>query len=469
MQLSLYNTSSRKREIFRPIDKNLIKMYVCGPTVYDHPHIGNARSSVVYDVLYRILIQAFGQEKVRYVRNITDVDDKIIDRARELDIKIDDLTTKTTADFHLDMQYLNCLPPTIEPKALEHIPEMIQITQKLLEGGYAYIAEGHVYFDITKAKDYTALSHRSLEEMIHSVRIEHSEGKKHPGDFVLWKPTELYSKLAPGEQLPPGVEFESPWGWGRPGWHIECSAMSHKYLGENFDIHGGGADLIFPHHTNEIAQSTSAFPGSNFANYWVHNGFLTVGGEKMSKSLGNFVTVKDLRDKKVPGEALRLVLLTTHYRKPLDYNDKALSDAVKTLNYWYRALDGLDLSEPMEELPEDFIAPLLEDLNTPLALTKINELTKLVHSAVTPEEKKIYAKALLSGARFLGLLMLSPEQWFGSSAGGATIDDLIAQRAAAKKDKNWALADQIRAQLLEQGIVLEDKPGGETIWRRERS
>lgn len=458
MKLYLHNTLTRIKEIFQPIDKNLIKMYVCGPTVYDRPHIGNARSVVVYDILYRLLEEIFGEANVKYVRNITDVDDKIIDRAAEHKITIGELTKKITAEFHQDMYYLGCKSPTLEPRATEHIEEMIEIIEKLIAINHAYIADNHVYFDVSTAPNYTGLSNRDLDEMADGVRIENSKAKKHPYDFVLWKPAK------PDESLE--ANFESPWGLGRPGWHIECSSMSYKYLGENFDIHGGGADLIFPHHTNEIAQSKCAFPDSLYAKYWVHNGFLTSNGEKMSKSLGNFITVKDLINKKIPGEIVRLFLLTVHYRKPLDYNDKALDDAKKTMDYWYRAIENVNTIK-LSTMPQDFMQALLDDMNTPLAIKIINDYAKQVFLGQTVEEKQINTSSLLACANFIGLMTQKPQAWFHAGIDEIYINRLVDKRLEAKKRKDWLLADQIRKQLLEEGITLEDKMDGTTIWRKE--
>lgn len=460
MQFSLYNTLKRNQEIFKPLNNNVVKMYVCGPTVYDRPHLGNARSVVVYDILYRILMHIFGTKNVLYVRNITDIDDKIINRANILGIKISDLTNTTTTDFHHDMAYLGCLSPNIEPKATEHISEMITIIEKLINLRYAYISNGHVYFDVLKPRNYHELSGRSFNEMLEGVRIEIDEAKRHPEDFVLWKLANKEDNLS--------EVFSSPWGIGRPGWHIECSAMSYKYLGQDFDIHGGGADLIFPHHTNEIAQSTCAFPNSQFARFWVHNGFLTVSGEKMSKSLGNFITVKDLIDKKLSGEVIRLFLLSVHYRKPLDFNDKALNDATKMINYWYRAIKGLDSNLDTAALPDDFLSALLEDMNTPLAIKIINDYAKLVYSTSDKDKQLLYASLMLKCANFIGLMTKSVEEWFGGGIDPAIdIEELILQRSQAKKEKNWALADKIRQDLLNHGIVLEDGADGLTTWRKK--
>ncbi|KIJ89058.1 cysteine--tRNA ligase [Rickettsia asembonensis] len=457
IQFHLYNTLSRTKEVFNPQDQTNVKIYVCGPTVYDNPHIGNSRSVVVYDLLYRIVIKIFGEQSVKYVRNITDVDDKIIDRAELLSITINELTDKVTQEFHTNMAYLGCLLPSIEPKATEHIDVMIEIIERLIAKDHAYIADNHVYFDVLSAPNYTELSNRNLEEMFEGVRIENSKTKKHPQDFVLWKPAK------PNESA--NMNFESPWGLGRPGWHIECSAMSYKYLGENFDIHGGGADLIFPHHTNEIAQSRCAFPDSTYAKYWVHNGFLTVNGEKMSKSLGNFITVRDLMDKQIQGEVVRLFLLSTQYRRPLDYNDKAIEDAKKTLDYWYRAIENINVQKI--DLPHNFMQSLLDDMNTPLAVKIINDYAKGVFISKTEEERQLNASAIITCANFIGLMNKTPHEWFNSGVNELYINELVNKRLEAKKQKNWLLADQIRNQLLEKKIILEDKPDGTTIWRKE--
>lgn len=457
IQFHLYNTLSRTKEVFNPQDQTNVKIYVCGPTVYDNPHIGNSRSVVVYDLLYRIVIKIFGEQSVKYVRNITDVDDKIIDRAELLSITINELTDKVTQEFHTNMAYLGCLLPSIEPKATEHIDVMIEIIERLIAKDHAYIADNHVYFDVLSAPNYTELSNRNLEEMFEGVRIENSKTKKHPQDFVLWKPAK------PNESA--NMNFESPWGLGRPGWHIECSAMSYKYLGENFDIHGGGADLIFPHHTNEIAQSRCAFPDSTYAKYWVHNGFLTVNGEKMSKSLGNFITVRDLMDKQIQGEVVRLFLLSTQYRRPLDYNDKAIEDAKKTLDYWYRAIENINVQKI--DLPHNFMQSLLDDMNTPLAVKIINDYAKGVFISKTEEERQLNASAIITCANFIGLMNKTPHEWFNSGVDELYINELVNKRLEAKKQKNWLLADQIRNQLLEKKIILEDKPDGTTIWRKE--
>ncbi|EAA25820.1 cysteine--tRNA ligase [Rickettsia sibirica] len=457
IQFHLYNTLSRTKEVFNPQDQANVKMYVCGPTVYYNPHIGNSRSGVVYDLLYRIVIKIFGEKAVKYVRNITDVDDKIIDRAALLGVTIDELTDKVTKEFHKNMAYLGCMLPSIEPKATKHIDVMIAIIERLIAKDHAYIADNHVYFDVLSAPNYTELSNRNLEEMFEGVHVENSKTKKNPQDFVLWKPAKQNESA--------NMNFESPWGLGRPGWHIECSAMSYKYLGENFDIHGGGADLIFPHHTNEIAQSRCAFPSSTYAKYWVHNGFLTVNGEKMSKSLGNFITVRDLMNKQIQGEVVRLFLLSSHYRRPLDYNDKAIEDAKKTLDYWYRAIENINVQKI--DLPHDFMQSLLDDMNTPLAVKIINDYAKGVFSSKTEEERQLNASAIITCANFIGLMNKTPHEWFNSGVDELYVNELVNKRLEAKKQKNWLLADQIRNQLLEEKIILEDRSDGTTIWRKE--
>ncbi|AFB31048.1 MULTISPECIES: cysteine--tRNA ligase [spotted fever group] len=457
IQFHLYNTLSRTKEVFNPQDQANVKMYVCGPTVYDNPHIGNGRSGVVYDLLYRIVIKIFGEKTVKYVRNITNVDDKIIDRAELLGVTIDELTDKVTKEFHKNMAYLGCMLPSIEPKATKHTDVMIAIIERLIAKEHAYVADNHVYFDVLSAPNYTELSNRSLEEMFEGVHVENSKTKKNPQDFVLWKPAKQNESA--------NMNFESPWGLGRPGWHIECSAMSYKYLGENFDIHGGGADLIFPHHTNEIAQSRCAFPSSTYAKYWVHNGFLTVNGEKMSKSLGNFITIRDLMDKQIQGEVVRLFLLSSHYRRPLDYNDKAIEDAKKTLDYWYRAIENINVQKI--DLPHDFMQSLLDDMNTPLAVKIINDYAKGVFISKTEEERQLNASAIITCANFIGLMNKTPHEWFNSGVDELYINEFVNKRLEAKKQKNWLLADQIRNQLLEEKIILEDQPDGTTIWRKE--
>jgi cysteinyl-tRNA synthetase len=438
--LKLTNTLTRREEIFTPLDPAHVRMYVCGPTVYAAPHIGNARSVVVYDLLYRLLKHDF--PRVTYARNITDVDDKINAAAMERGITIQALTKEVTAQFHADMAALNVLPPDIEPKATAHIAQMIALTQKLIAGGFAYEAQGHVLFDVQRDANYGALSRRSTDDMIAGARVEVAPYKKYAGDFVLWKPASAKDD--------PSSVFDSPWGRGRPGWHIECSAMAATHLGLDFDIHGGGADLMFPHHENEIAQSTCAHPGSHYARSWVHNGFLTVNGEKMSKSLGNFITVRDLLERGVKGEAIRFALLSTRYNEPLDWTEKLLSDAQKVMDRMYRAISG---PSPVVSGQEDaaILDALRDNLNTPKALAILQTLE---------------GAALIASARFMGLLQQSPQQWFqGEGEDTAWIDAQIAARDAAKKARDFAAADAIRDGLKDKGVLLEDSPKG-TIWRR---
>lgn len=438
-------------------------MYVCGPTVYDRPHIGNARSVVVYDILYRLLSHIYGKENVVYVRNVTDVDDKINARAIELGVTIQELTSRTYNEFTEDITYLNCLTPTHEPKATEHISDIIAINEKLIENGNAYVSAGHVYFDVTSARDYGCLSGRNLDEMIAGSRVEVSENKRHPGDFVLWKPA------SPKDDK--SSVFESPWGPGRPGWHIECSAMSMHFLGTDFDIHGGGADLIFPHHTNEIAQSSCAFPGSKFARMWVHNGFLTVNGEKMSKSLGNFLTVHDLAQKGMKGEVIRYLLLSTNYRKPLDFNDKALYDAKESLDYLYRALDDNQSSRPKGDsvlhIDATFLSYLEDDLNMSEAFSFLHDLAKQINKSNSSDEKESLMLKLIACGNLVGLLF--EKNWFYAECevNIQLIEDLISRRSDAKKARQFQEADAIRSELIALGIEIEDRPDGTSIWRKK--
>lgn len=474
MSIFLYNTLTRKKEEFKPADDKNIKMYVCGPTVYDRPHLGNARSVVVYDVLYRLLCHVYGEKHVNYVRNITDVDDKINAAAKANNEPISALTKRVEGWFHEDMAALNCLLPTHEPHATDHIKEMIAIIEKLIAGGHAYVSQGHVLFRVASYKDYGKLSGRKLEDLIAGARVEVENYKENAGDFVLWKPAD--------EGDDPSSVFDSPWGAGRPGWHIECSAMSRKYLGDDFDIHGGGADLMFPHHENEIAQSCCANPKSSFAKTWVHNGFLTVNGEKMSKSLGNFTTVKDVLDNGVRGEVIRFALLSAHYRSPLDWNEKLLHDAKLTLDAAYRALLRAEQLVDSENFDETKVADfqpkvaivngLCADLNTSLGISLIWNSTTMINNWIEIGENnsavKVFSKRFRESMQLLGFLQHSPEEWFkGSGDNNSEIQNLINERIAAKKSKNWARADEIRKTLAEQGIILEDKPDGTTDWRRE--
>jgi cysteinyl-tRNA synthetase len=464
MDIHLHNSATRRKERFEPIDPAHVRMYVCGPTVYDLAHLGNARPVVVFDVLSRLLRRVF--PKVTYARNITDVDDKIIDRARDSGEGIDSVTARTTADFHRDMAALGCLPPDVEPRATGTIAEMVALIERLVANGHAYAAEGHVLFAVGSFAEYGKLSGRSPDELLAGARVEVAPYKRDAGDFVLWKPS-----------TPDQPGWDSPWGRGRPGWHIECSAMSWKHLGPDFDIHGGGADLLFPHHENEVAQSLCAFPGSHFARYWMHNGMLLVDGEKMSKSLGNFRTVQDiLALGPWAGEAFRLLLLKTQYRAALDYSEAALQEARKELDRFYRALSKMaEVEAAGAETPHAveqpaFEAALADDLNTPLALATLHYLVSAANDALAKGEEAalphLKARILAAGA-VLGLLGQAPDAWFrgGADDGAAAIEAAIAARLAARKAKDWAEADRIRKDLAAQGILLEDGPQG-TTWRR---
>ena len=446
-ELYLHNSMTRRKERFVPLDPQHVRMYVCGPTVYDLAHVGNARPIVVYDVVARLLRRLY--PRVTYARNITDVDDKINARAKESGIPIAVITAQTTADFHADIAALGALPPDVEPRATAHIPEMIAITERLIASGHAYEAEGHVLFAVNTDPGYGKLSGRSQDELLAGARVDVAPYKRDPGDFVLWKPS---SPDLPG--------WDSPWGRGRPGWHIECSAMSWRHLGESFDIHGGGSDLIFPHHENEIAQSTCAFPGSHFARYWMHNGMLQVNGEKMSKSLGNFFTIRDVLAK-APGEAIRLLLLRTHYRAALDFSDVALTESKRQLDRFYRALERFP-NVPDGDLPRAVRDALCDDMNTPLALSAMHALADAAMAGDFDA-----ARGLRAAGAVMGLLSSTPEAWFrgGKDHDAADIEAAIAERLAARKSRDFARADAIRAELTARGIVLEDGAGG-TTWRR---
>lgn len=463
MTLHIHNTLTRQKEAFEPIDPDHIRLYVCGPTVYDRAHIGNARPVVVFDTLDRLLRVRY--PKVTYARNITDVDDKIIEAATKNGEAISDLTKRTEQAYHDDMDALHNARPTIEPRATEHIDEMIDLISQLIKLDNAYEAEGHVLFHVPSMEAYGKLSNRSRDEMIAGARVEVAPYKRDPGDFVLWKPS---TDDQPG--------WDSPWGRGRPGWHIECSAMARRHLGTTFDIHGGGADLIFPHHENEMAQSCCAFGTDFMAKYWMHNGYLVVEGEKMSKSLGNFITVRELLDEGHAGEAIRLTLLSAHYRQALDFSREALKQSQSSLDRFYRALrdaateldvDAFDAAAA----PAAVMAALEDDLNTPLALSVMHEIATELNKA-KPAEKAALAGALLGGGAMLGILNEDPDTWLKRGSGATDgpsaeeIESLIDARIAARGQKDFAEADRIRDALKAQGIILEDKPGG-TIWRRE--
>jgi cysteinyl-tRNA synthetase len=467
MTLQLHNTLTRSKQRFLPLDRSHVRMYVCGPTVYDEVHIGNARPLVIFDVLYRLLRRSYRDAQVTYVRNITDVDDKIIDRVAESGEAIDDLTARTTERFHGATAALGCLEPDVEPRATDQNAEMIAMIGVLIEKEHAYEAEGEVLFSVPSMPDYGKLSGRNRDEMIAGARVEVSSHKRDPADFILWKPST-------GDQ--PG--WDSPWGRGRPGWHIECSAMSEKYLGPAFDIHGGGVDLVFPHHENEIAQSLCAHPDQSFAQVWMHNGYLMSEGEKMSKSLGNFYTVTELLAE-FPGEALRLALLATHYRQPLDFTKDGVREATARLDRYYLALkavednedneadDSADASAGNAAEETEFGDALYDDLNTPAALSALDQqATRIINAK--PGELGALGEAFRANANQLGLLTAPSDQWFKRGTSDdeqAQIEALIQQRMDARAAKDFAEADRLRDELVAKGIVLEDGPGG-TTWRR---
>ncbi|GCE84762.1 cysteine--tRNA ligase [Komagataeibacter diospyri] len=447
-RLHLHDSRTRSTVPFVPLAPDNVRVYYCGPTVYDLAHIGNLRAMLTADVLVRLLRHLY--PRVTYVRNITDVDDKINARAHANGESIADLTTRTIHDFHEDLAAVSILPPDVEPRATHHIGEMQDMIRSLIESGHAYEAEGHVLFAVNTYPSYGALSGRTPDDLIAGARVEVAPYKRDPGDFVLWKPSD--------DQTP---GWDSPWGRGRPGWHIECSAMSQRYLGESFDIHGGGSDLLFPHHENERAQSMCCHPHGRFANHWVHNAMLLVNGEKMSKSLGNFLTVRDvLRD--TPAEALRLLLLRAQYRSVLNFTREGLNEARQMLDRFYRALENLDPMHDAVPAPDSVVQVLCDDLNTPRALA---EMHALADAAMAGDSKA--AAQLKTAGNLLGLLQNTPEAWFRGDAkvDPARIERLIAERLAARKARDFARADEIRNDLAAQGIVLEDGPQG-TTWRQ---
>ena len=454
-EIYLHNTLKQRKDKFIPIDANNVRMYVCGPTVYDKAHLGNAKTPVVYDVLYRLLCYVYGKEHVTFVSNITDVDDKILNKHKETGKSIREITEQTYNWYIDDMKKLNVLSPNYRPRATEYIPEMIKLVELLLKNGHAYIADKQVLFDVDSMPNYGFLSGRSMKEMVAGARVEIADYKKNPADFILWKPSDADQ---------PG--WDSPWGYGRPGWHLECSAMSSKLLGNDFDIHGGGSDLIFPHHENECAQSCCAYPGTHFAHYWVHTGMLMINGVKMSKSLGNFYTVDEILAK-YPAEALRLLFLTTHYHQPFNFTFEGLEQAKSILDKFYNALlKNADIPAEKTEPSEKLIVALSDDLNTPLALSYLHETLGNLNKAETKEERIKYKSELMANAYMLGLLYNDAESWFkGAASDDAEIEALIAKRAEAKKNKDWATADAIRNELKERGIVLEDSAAG-TTWKK---
>jgi len=443
----LTNNLTNKKEKFVPLDKNNIRMYVCGPTVYDDPHIGNARPIVVFDILFKIFKKNY--PKVTYVRNITDVDDKIIKSSKENNISISELTSKVTKSFSEDCHYLNCEEPTHQPKATENIVLMIEMISELIKKGFAYENNKHVYFEVKKFKDYGQLSNKKLEELIAGSRVEVSENKKNSEDFVLWKPSE--------DDEP---SWESPWGKGRPGWHLECSAMSKKFLGDEFDVHGGGIDLLFPHHENEIAQSRCANDTKIFAKFWMHNAFITMSNEKMAKSQGNILKIKDFRNK-ISGQVLRLALLSAHYKQPLDWNDKLLEDCQNTINKWYNSY--LDI-ENTSKVSDEILQPLYDDLNTPGYIANLHQLYDKAQKG-NDEDKSLF----VSACQFVGLLNESKENWLKFKISKALISEKeilqkIQERNKARENKNYEEADKVRNELLDKGVLIEDK-NGKTTWK----
>ncbi|QKX01931.1 cysteine--tRNA ligase [Wolbachia endosymbiont of Cruorifilaria tuberocauda] len=454
----LYNTLTKKKEFFTPINRDHVKMYVCGPTVYDMAHIGNARSAVTYDVLFQLLKSYYS--KVTYVRNITDIDDKIINAASKKNSSIESIAKYYTKAFHEDMKSLNCVEPTHEPKATESIDCIIKLIEHLLLSDHAYESNKYIYFSIESYPEYGILSGKKISELNHGSRVEIGKNKKHPGDFILWKPANnIDYKLS--------SYWDSPWGEGRPGWHIECSAMSYAYLGKNFDIHGGGIDLQFPHHDNEIAQSKSVFSESIFAKYWIHNGFLTVNEEKMSKSLFNIVKVRDLLNSGIKGEVIRHALFKTHYRKPLNWTKDVICESQETLNKFYRLLRNVDivkLEKSDADFYKDFIEALKNDLNIPEALSILHEMATKINKTSNEHEKLKLIESFVKSARFIGLLESSYQEWFTTNMDQQEIKRLVALRKAAKQNKDYDTADQIRNQLKRMKIMVSDNKDGTTTW-----
>ncbi len=445
MDIFLTNNLTNKKEHFVPKEKKNVGMYVCGPTVYDDPHIGNARPLVIFDILFKLLKNEF--QKVTYVRNITDIDDKIIKSSQEQKISTTELTEKVTLSFFKDCEFLNCENPTHQPKATEHIELMIEMTNDLIKKGFAYENKKHVYFEVKKFSDYGKLSNKNLEDLVAGSRVEISENKKNSEDFVLWKPSNTDEPA-----------WDSPWGKGRPGWHLECSAMSKKFLGNEFDIHGGGIDLIFPHHENEIAQSRCANDTKVFANYWVHNAFITMSNEKMAKSQGNILKIKDFRNK-ISGQIIRLALMSAHYKQPLDWNDKLLSDCESTLDKWYKVYSSN--LKPIK-VSDEILKPLYEDLNTP---GYIANLHKLYEKANKGEDIDLF----VSACKFIGLMNETSQQWneFKKKRVSLTeseIEKMLSLRDKARENKNYEVADRIRDELLDKGVLIEDKDG-KTLWK----
>ena len=445
----LTNNLSNKKEKFVPLNEKKIGMYVCGPTVYDNPHIGNARPLVIFDILFKILKCKYGKKSVTYIRNITDVDDKIIKSSQENNIAITDLTNKIIKNFTDDCDFLNCEKPSEQPKATDHIDLMIKMISDLIKKDFAYENNKHVYFQVNRFKDYGKLSNKKLDDLIAGARVGVSENKKNPEDFVLWKPSVNNEPF-----------WESPWGKGRPGWHLECSAMSKKFLGNEFDIHGGGIDLLFPHHENEIAQSRCANSTKLFANYWVHNAFITMSNEKMSKSQGNILQIKDFKNR-INGQVLRLALISAHYKQPLDWNDKLLEDCKNTIEKWYEVY--LTLDRP-SKIPDDILLPLYDDINTPGYIANLHKLHDKALKG-NDNDKKIF----ISACNFIGILNQSKADWleFKKQTSLINEDEILTKielRNKARKNKDYKESDRIRNELLDKGVLIEDKDD-KTSWK----
>ena len=445
----LTNNLNNKKEKFVPINEKKVGMYVCGPTVYDNPHIGNARPLVIFDILFKVLKYKYGKNSVTYVRNITDIDDKIIKSSNENKITISDLTQKIIKTFRDDCIFLNCETPSEQPKATDHIDLMIKMISELISKGFAYEKNKHVYFQVNKFSDYGKLSNKKIEDLIAGSRVEISENKKSPEDFVLWKPS-----------IDNEPFWDSPWGKGRPGWHLECSAMSKKFLGNEFDIHAGGIDLIFPHHENEIAQSRCVNDSKVFANYWVHNAFITISNEKMSKSQGNILRIKDFREK-TNGQVLRLALMSSHYKQPLDWNEKLLQECNNTIEKWYNVYLPLKKNY---NIPDNILLPLYDDLNTPGYIANLHKLFDKAN-----EGDDIDRKIFISACNFIGILNQTKEEWVDFKNKKSLISEniilkKIKLRNKARENKDYKEADKIRNELLDKGVLIEDK-NGKTSWK----
>jgi len=452
MDIKLYNTLTGKKQNFKPIHFNQVNMYVCGPTVYSHPHIGNARGPVIFDILADLLRRNYN---LRYVRNITDLDDKIYDAAKEEETKVSVITDRYTKIYHEDILALGVRDPDVEPRATDHIDEMIEMIKDLIEKGHAYENQKHVLFNVESYKDYGILSNRQEDDQIAGSRIEVAKYKNNPRDFVLWKPS---TPDLPG--------WESPWGVGRPGWHLECSTMAKKYLGETLDIHGGGSDLIFPHHENECAQSICSHGGKAFANYWVHHGMIDFKNTKMSKSEGNLLLIRDLLND-TPGEVIRMALISTHYRKPINWSEALVEDSKKKLDRLYgaiRQVNNLREIEPSDKV----LKALTDDLNTPKALSELFDIVKIINRSKDEGERIEQASILVSSASLLGLLKTDADHWFRNASNQklkiSEIELMIQEREQARQTNDFARADKIRNDLLEQGVIIEDGPEG-PVWR----